>query len=111
MHGAFAYFKDADHLVAINAVRATPSGGLHCGGPHFLCGAAAAVSDGTRIHYSNPSPSPNPRLKAPALALTLALTLALALTLTRHAHARTHARERAHPPGWRGAAAAGTLPI
>ena len=26
MHGAFAYFKDADHLVAINAVRATPSG-------------------------------------------------------------------------------------
>jgi hypothetical protein len=57
------------------------------------------------------SPSPNPRLKAPALALTLALTLALALALTRHAHARTHARERAHPPGWRGAAAAGTLPI
>ena len=53
VHGAFAYFKDADHLVAINAVRATPSGGLHCGGPHFLCGAAAAVSDGTRIHYSN----------------------------------------------------------
>ena len=49
VHGAFAYFKDADHLVASNAVRATPSGGLHCGGPHLLCGAAAAVNDGKRM--------------------------------------------------------------
>ena len=49
VHGAFAYFKDADALVALNAVRATPSGGLHCGGPHLLVGAAAAVRDGVRM--------------------------------------------------------------
>ena len=68
VHGAFAYFKDADHLVAINAVRATPSGGLHCGGPHLLRGATAAVSDGTRMPSNpgpnssmNPIPSLNPK--------------------------------------------------
>ena len=30
-------------------VRATPSGGLHCDGPHLLVGAAAAVRDGVRL--------------------------------------------------------------
>ena len=99
MHGAFAYFKDADALVALNAVRATPSGGLHCGGPHLLVGAAAATRDGVRLRtHMRDTGRVHPVSEAlrqqgveyfwwlgPALTLPLAVPLPLPLTPTPNA--------------------------